>query len=774
MRFILLTSMLLLVPLPLSAQQARPGGNPAVAGYVYPAGGQAGSEIEITVGGMALGGTRAAIFSGDGLSATILKHYKPINNLLRNKIRDLLKAEREQLAKARSGGGGPASPRKAAGAKRFIPDREILTAIAERENIGQDDLNAFLEEATQRRDPKRQPNAQLAERLTLRLTIPQTAATGRRELRLLGPNGLSNPLVFIVGKLPEITETEANEGVGQVATTSITLPAVLNGRVLPGDVDSFAFDARKGMRLTATVAARELTPYLADAVPGWFQATLALIGEDGRELAFSGGFDHRPDPLLCATIPADGRYTLAIRDSLCRGREDFVYRITAGEIPCLTEQFPLGGRLGSKVPVRVSGWNLADYQAIIEVGSVAGWRQIPPRPPILGCMWFEASPYPDFVEDDSDAASPNPWQLAFPCTANGIIRRPGEADRYALPLKAGQEVVAEVRARRLGSPLDANLRVIGPDHKTVAANDDCDDPASGLLTHHADPRAAFTAPADGIYQFEITDTQGKGSRGHAYRLTVAPPQPDFELRVTPSALNGRAGALVPFTVHLLRRDGFAGEVNLGLADPPPGYSLVGGQVAAGTDTVQCTLKLAHDASPGVIPIRIEGAATINGSPVTRAAQPADDRMQAFFYRHLVPAAELLACVTGRANNANRPRLGLLALDRLRPLCAAGVTLPAGGSATLDIPRAITRNGQRNLIFSLSNPPPGISLASKPGDKRIDLVFSADASQVKPGALGNLIVQVSTVAPPRKGNPKAKPQTVKLGTLPPIPCVVTAR
>jgi hypothetical protein len=771
MRAALPLSLLLLTTLAGSAQQARPGGNPAVVGYVYPAGGQAGTEIDVTVGGMALGGTRSAVFSGGGLGATILKHYKPINNVLRNRIRELLKAERENLAKARRGGTSAQSG-NAPRPKRFIPDGELLATIAERENIAKDDIDAFLEEVAQRRDPKRQPNAQLAERLTLRVTIPPAAATGRRELRLLGGNGLSNPLVFMVGKLPETAEAEPNDTPAQCAAAPVRLPAVLNGRILPGDVDCFSFEARKGFKLTAAVAARELTPYLADAVPGWFQATLVLLGEDGREVAFNGSFDHRPDPLLCATIPADGRYSLEIRDSLCRGREDFVYRITAGEIPCLTEQFPLGGPLDTKVPIRVSGWNLADYQAVIEVGSVPGRRQIPPRPPILGFMQFEASPYPDFIEDDSDAASPNPWELSFPCTVNGIIRRPGERDRYSLRLKAGAAVVAEVRARRLGSPLDGNLSVIGPDRRTVAANDDCDDPASGLLTHHADPRVAFTAPADGIYQFAIADTQGKGSRGHAYRVTVAPPQPDFALRVTPSALNGRAGALVPFTVHLLRRDGFSGEVNLALADPPAGYALLGGRLAAGADSVQCTLKLSNDASPGVTPIRIEARATINGITVTRPAEPADDRMQAFFYRHLVPAAELLACVTGRSNIPGRGKPGLIALDRLRPLCAAGVKLPRGGSATLTIPRPQARAAPQNLIFSLSNPPPGVTLSPKVGEQRIDLVFSADAAKVKPGFLGNLIVEMSARVPSRNGKPQAKPQPLKLGTLPPIPCVVT--
>jgi hypothetical protein len=40
------------------------------------------------------------------------------------------------------------------------------------------------------------------------------------------------------------------------------------------------------------------------------------------------------------------------RDALYRGREDFVYRIAIGELPFVTDIFPLGGR-----PARAPRWN---------------------------------------------------------------------------------------------------------------------------------------------------------------------------------------------------------------------------------------------------------------------------------------------------------------------------------------------------------------------------------------------------------------------------------
>ncbi|MCX6902305.1 MAG: hypothetical protein NTW03_02255 [Verrucomicrobia bacterium] len=51
---------------------------------------------------------------------------------------------------------------------------------------------------------------------------------------------------------------------------------------------------------------------------------------------------------------------LAIYDAIYRGREDFVYRVTIGELPFITSIFPLGGQMGVSVTPKIKGWNLQD------------------------------------------------------------------------------------------------------------------------------------------------------------------------------------------------------------------------------------------------------------------------------------------------------------------------------------------------------------------------------------------------------------------------------
>ena len=99
-----------------------------------------------------------------------------------------------------------------------------------------------------------------------------------------------------------------------------------------------------------SLPARDLIPYLPDAVPGWFQAALALYDAKGRELEHADHYLFHPDPVLHYEIPKDGEYVVEIRDSIYRGREDFVYRITLGELPYVTSIFPLGGPAGAQPP----------------------------------------------------------------------------------------------------------------------------------------------------------------------------------------------------------------------------------------------------------------------------------------------------------------------------------------------------------------------------------------------------------------------------------------
>jgi hypothetical protein len=261
----------------------------------------------------------------------------------------------------------------------------------------------------------------------------------------------------------------------------------------------------------------------------------------------------------------------------------------------------------------------------------------------------------DCVDGPIDETVAMAAPLALPVIINGRIGHSGEEDLFRVRGRAGARLVADVVARRLGSPLDSVLTLSDEAGRVLATNDDSEDKAEGLLTHHADSQIALTLPADGVYLLRIADAQRQGGPEHGYRLRIGAPKPDFELRVVPSAINLRAGASVPITVHALRRDGFAGEIALALADTG-GFTLSGARIPAGESQVKVTLKAAN-VRDEITSLHLLGRATIGGDVVTHAAVPADDMMQAFAYHHLVPAQEWRACIVGRRDPPRGPDRG---------------------------------------------------------------------------------------------------------------------
>ena len=114
----------------------------------------------------------------------------------------------------------------------------------------------------------------------------------------------------------------------------------------------------------------------------------------------------------------------------------------------------------------------------------------------------------------------------------------------------------------------------------------------------------------------------------------------------PSSLNAHAGSNVVLTVYALRRDGFTNEIVLALKEAPPGFALDDARLPANQDQARLILAVPPTPTPEPLSLRLEGHAWIEGRQVIRPVVPAEDRMQAFAHRHLVPTRELLVIVTG--------------------------------------------------------------------------------------------------------------------------------
>ncbi|MGD0016873.1 MAG: peptidase, partial [Verrucomicrobiia bacterium] len=635
--------------------------------------------------------------------------------------------------------------------------------------------------------PNRQGNPAIAETVMIEITLAPDAEPGEREIRLGAPNGLSNPLLICVGQLPEFSKPPAKAVSPQLerflkqlggqsktqspkSEMSITLPAVVNGQIMPGGVDRFRFSANKGQQLVAIVNARELIPYLADAVPGWFQATLALYDAKGNELAYDDHFRFNPDPVLYYEIPADGEYVMEIKDSIYRGREDFVYRITVGELPFITSIFPLGGPAGALTTIALKGWNLPVTNLTLSSMNITpGIYPVSVRKEkwISNVMPFKVDTLPECMEREPNNEPATALPVTLPIIVNGRIDQPGDVDVFQFDSRAGNEIiVAEVYARRLNSPLDSVLRLTDANGKQLAFNDDHEDKGFGLNTHYADSWLSAKLPTIGTYYLYLWDAQHNGGPEYGYRLRISQPRPDFDLRAVPSSINARPGVTNPITIYAIRRDGFSDAITVALKGAPLGFKLNGGPVPAYQDHVQLTLTVPSTPLKDPIDLNLEGRAMIQGRDVVHPVVPAEDMMQAFAYRHLVPAKELKVAVAGRQARKAWGKIISATPIKLRPggLARVQVELPKGVSSV-------------NVQPELSGTPEGIIINGFWTTRDVmEIALQSDVTKVKLGQKGNLTVKVfgQKTGAHGKDIPQTNNQRIQLGTLPSIPFEIVER
>lgn len=125
------------------------------------------------------------------------------------------------------------------------------------------------------------------------------------------------------------------------------------------DKDRYAIEMKKGMKLQAKVYAAVLGLLL--------DATLQVLGPDGKQLGENDDYNGTPDPRVIWTAPADGLYQIVVQDTLQQGGSGCHYVLEVSpprasvEITLAASQtlsLQTGGNTSVKFAVkRLDGWN---------------------------------------------------------------------------------------------------------------------------------------------------------------------------------------------------------------------------------------------------------------------------------------------------------------------------------------------------------------------------------------------------------------------------------
>ncbi len=454
-------------------------------------------------------------------------------------------------------------------------------------------------------------------RLVLSFEIAPDAPLGNHQIRLITPNGVSNPQNFIVGNLREIKEQEPNTTPAEA--NMLELPVTVNGTVSSiDDIDMYRFKLRKGARLICDINAQRMGSPL--------DSYIELFDPSGTEVVKSGD-GNGLDSFIDYTTEQEGEYTLYLRDIRYQGGGNYLYRLSIGELPYLQSVFPLGGKRGAANNVNVAGANLGSVNAIqldISPDASLGIRELRVSTP----NGLETNPYPfaigefnEINETEPNDALAKENKIGTPITVNGRIEKAGDVDRFSIKVEKGTSFVFEVKSREFRSKLDPVLTIYSHkkgeaegsvEEQVLRVNDD----ASGV-----DAIVAFTFPEAGDYGISVRDLNSAGGGNYPYRLTIRPLNPGFRVNVSADNPRISRGGTLMLTVSAARVDGFNGALRFYSPDLPKGFVVSPTILYAGQNQALLTITAPTDAPLGLHPFSIAGIGAIGGRRIEAKASP---------------------------------------------------------------------------------------------------------------------------------------------------------
>jgi hypothetical protein len=451
----------------------------------------------------------------------------------------------------------------------------------------------------------------------LKLTVAPETAIGVYPIRVRTDEGLSNPILFSIGQLPQVAEKEDNSAF-ELAQVIPPL-AVVEGKSADNDVDYFRFPGKKGQRILIDAQCARI----GSGVDPSIRLTTA-------SRTFIASADDSPglvtDARLTAVLPEDTDYVIELSDSRYQGGTNPVYRLVVGAVPMADEVYPIGGRSGETVGLELRGGTLNDRRiAAATLNPASDARSTPirltnqtlgvtsPGDPILDVESLPplaASVLPELREPSDPNAAP--VRAAAPVALNGRIDPAGDEDRFAVAVTPGQKYHIEVDAYDNGSALDGVLRVLGAKDAVLATADDTPIPLptkqgqQKQTLSSPDPSVDFTVPSD-LHELTLAlrDLEGRGGIGFPYRITITPVLPSFDVVLNDAQIgvprNGSAAIGVTIT-----RKGYTGPITLSVANPPPGLSVRPGTIGEAQMAGTFTVSAAPDAPFGAVNLDIIG------------------------------------------------------------------------------------------------------------------------------------------------------------------------
>ncbi|MCA9011281.1 MAG: PPC domain-containing protein [Planctomycetaceae bacterium] len=385
--------------------------------------------------------------------------------------------------------------------------------------------------------------------------IGAAARPGVHWLRFCNADGATELLPFIVGLIPEVTETEPNARIAEA--NSVTLPSVTVNGVLEkaGDVDTFAVTLSKGQTIVCSIQARAVIGAPMDAILQISDARGIVLEQNDDDLGF--------DPRLSFTAPNDGTWYVrtfafpANPNSTINfaGGADYVYRLTLTTAAVVEHTEPLVRfDQQDESSLTIFGWN-------IEATTVSLKReQAQLTEPYAVAYPVRSSSIPSIVESQLSADRTIP----FPVAVTGHVTSSADAI-FLFNATKGQKLSLSVYAQRVGSLLDPVLIVEEGSGKVIQENDDI----SGA---NRDAELHLTMPADGQYRLIIRDRFRNFGDRCFYLLRGEETRATFNATITSTSGTLKPDKPLEIPITIDRKHGYSEPVDVRVEGLPEGLA----------------------------------------------------------------------------------------------------------------------------------------------------------------------------------------------------------
>ncbi len=549
----------------------------------FPIGGRAGETVDVEIRGSGLAGAEKLIVLGNGVSGSV----DPADVKVDETNKPIFQNKCASCHELRSPSNRSMTPAQwAATVDRMVKVRQAPLSVDETTKVTQ-----YLTGLAR------------AGKITAKVKIAKETLPGLYELRVATPRGISTAGLFEVGHLPELLAV--NNKFDQ--PLAVTMPCVVNGSMVANaERNYFKFSAKKGARYVFDLKAFRYN----NLVQEYFNPNLRLYDATGKQLVENHGY-YDLDPLIDWACPADGDYTLEVRDLLGRGNPGDVYRLAMGVVPYDTALYPAVATAGSKVTETVVGRNLE--------GRTSFEMQAPSHPGIE-MVNSPMGPQPLFVTSypvvRADAKSATPTNL--PAALTGRIATEGQSESFTVQGNGRFEF--NVYATRLGAP--SRVRVsIKNDKGGVIANAGNIGRNDGIRQTELDGRAVVdlqtgksytvTVEAPKLNQKDEDPESDSTGPAYVYCVEARPAAASLECVVRSSNISIRPGMATPVEIVLARREGITGDVTINAQNLPSGVTASPAVIQPDRNRGWVILTASGSAAPDERPI--EFVATAKGA-----------------------------------------------------------------------------------------------------------------------------------------------------------------